>query len=304
MKTILLISRTIMFLTLQLSVGQLFSQQQLGTYIHYPQHAEQVNQAYSLGSDNAKLYSIGRKQWLGVEGAPGTFMLGGHLKTKNERSAFGASLLFDKTGPERYTESNIFYGHSVRLTENDYLAATVGMGLRVYKLQHALLESGDPALQADIDEKIGTFGLSFLYYRPEHLYVGVSLPRLGGGKFEEVELFRENYSAVAAYLHEIDKGFHIKMNTWIAWVQHQNDDRWLGNFSATAYFNRSLAFGVNYGTNKDVGVTASLLLTKSLKFGYGYQFGVARTNISGMRNGSHELSVSYHFSRDGFLKLL
>ncbi|GGH06943.1 type IX secretion system membrane protein PorP/SprF [Sphingobacterium alkalisoli] len=277
------------------------AQQQLGTYLQYQQHPEAINSAYTLASDQAKVYSVGRKQWMGIDGAPATVLLGGHIKTSNERSAVGFNLLYDKIGPERYTEASAFYGHSIQLSENDYISGTVGLGLRFYNVRFALLEQSDQSLRSDINERVGSIGLSFLYHRPEQFYVGVSVPRIGAEQFKEVQVFRENYSAVAAYLFTVDQGFHVKAATWLSMM---DNEEMLGNFSATAYFNRKIGLGLNYGTSRDMGVIASFQVSNSFKFGYGYQFGVASTNISGMRNGSHEISLSYHFSKGGGLRLL
>lgn len=270
------------------------AQQQLGSFLQYQQHPEQINQAYSLASDQAKLYSVARRQWSGIDGAPLTMLAGGHFKTKNERSALGASILYDKIGPERYTETNAFYGHAIQLSESDYISGSIGLGVRFYNLRYALLEQSDQSLREDINEKVGSVNLSFMYYRPETFYVGVSLPRLGTGEFKDVAIFRENYSAIAGYLFEVDPGFHIKANTWVSWMENRDV---LANISAMAYFNRRFGIGLNYGTSKDLGFIASFALHDKLKVGYGYQFGVASTHMSGMRNGTHEISLSYHFSK-------
>ncbi|WP_437920486.1 PorP/SprF family type IX secretion system membrane protein [Sphingobacterium sp. LRF_L2] len=270
------------------------AQQQLGSYLQYQQHPEQINQAYTFASDQAKFYTLGRRQWTGIDGAPTTILLGGHAKTKNERSVFGANLLYDKVGPERYTEANAFYGYDLKLSENDHLAATVGLGVRWYNVRYARLEQPDQALRNDIDEKVGSLNLSFMYYRPEQLYIGATLPRLGAGDFKQVQVFRENYSAVAGYLFAVDEGFHIKTNAWLAWMENRDV---LGNFSAMAFFNRKFGIGLNYGTSKDLGFIASFLIDNKLKVGYGYQAGLSNTSMGGTANGTHEISISYHISR-------
>jgi type IX secretion system PorP/SprF family membrane protein len=270
-----------------------YAQQQLGSFLQYQQHPEQINTAYSLVSDQAKLYSVARRQWSGIDGAPLTMLAGGHFKTKNERSAFGASVLYDKIGPERYTEANAFYGYGIRVSEQDYIGGSVGLGVRFYNVRYALLEQSDQALNDDINEKVGSVNLSFLYYRPETFYFGISLPRLGTGEFKEVAVFRENYSAVGAYLFEVDEGLHVKANTWLSWMANR---KVLANVSATAYFNRRVGIGLNYGTSKDIGCIVSFMLQDKLRVGYGYQFGIASTQMAGMRNGTHEISLSYHFS--------
>ncbi len=270
------------------------AQQQLGSYLQYQQHPEQINSAYTLASDQAKIYTIGRRQWSGIEGAPTTILAGGHFKTKNGRNSLGVSVLYDEIGPERYTEANAFYGHAIRVSESDYISGAVNLGVRFYNVRYALLEQSDQSLRSDINEKVGSFNLSFMYYRPEQFYFGVSLPRLGAGEFKEVEVFRENYSAIGAYLFQVDEGFHIKAGTWFSWMENRNV---LANISAMAYFNRSLGIGINYGTSKDFGCMASFGVSDKLKIGYGYQFGLANTSMVGIRNGSHEISLSYHFSK-------
>lgn len=282
-----------MAVTIALCLSNTQAQQQLGSFLQYQQHPEQINTAYTLASDQAKVYSVGRRQWGGIDGAPLTMLAGGHFKTKNERSALGLNILYDKIGPERYTEANAFYGHAIRLTEMDYISGSIGLGVRFYNVRYALLGQSDQTLNNDIDEKVGSVNLSFMYYRPEQFYLGVSLPRLGTGEFKEVAVFRENYSAIAGYLYEVDEGFHIKANTWVSWMANRDV---LANISATAYFNRRIGIGVNYGTSRDFGCIASFALHDKLKVGYGYQFGVASTNMAGMRNGTHEISLSYHFS--------
>ena len=288
-------------LMINLLLLEVNAQQQLGSYLQYQQHPEQVNPAYTLSAEQGKLYSIGRKQWMGIEGGPVTMLVGGHFKTKSERSSLGFGVLFDKIGPEKYTEANAFYGHSIRLSDNDYIGATVGLGVRFYNVRYASLEQSDVSLREDINEKVGSLNLSFMYYRPEQFYVGVSLPRLGTGEFKEVEVFRENYSAIAAYLFTIDEGMHIKAGTWLSWMENSE---MLGNFSATAYFNRKLGIGVNYNSSKEFGGMASFALNDKLKFGYGYGFGVGSTTMAGARNGTHEISLSYHFSKGSRINLL
>lgn len=272
------------------------AQQQIGSYLHYVQHPDQINQAYTLSADQGKIYSVGRKQWMNMEGAPTTVLMGGHVKTKNERSSVGLNVLYDKIGPERYTEVNAFYGHAIRLSENDYLSGAINLGMRLYNVRFARLEESDPSLRQDIDEKVGTVGLSFMYYRPEQFYVGLSLPRIGGEQFKQVAVFRENYAAIAAYLFEVDPGFHVKTSAWLA---RMDNNKLLGNFSATAFLNRKFGIGANYATTKDLGFLASFTVSNALRVGYGYQFGMASTSIGGMRNGSHEISISYHFAKNG-----
>lgn len=285
-------------------IGGFFNQvsaQQLGSYLQYQQHPEQVNQAYSLVADDAKVYSIGRKQWTGVDGAPSTVLAGGHLKTKNEKSAVGFNILYDKVGPERYTEANAYYAYGLQLSERDYLGASVGLGVRFYRARLSLLEDYDQALRNDIEERVGTIGLSFLYYRKDQFYIGASLPRLGGDQFEEVQAFKEDYSFTGAYLFEVDPGFHVKANTWVSVMKDRDV---ITNVSAIAYFNRKFGLGANYVSTKDLGLLASFAISNSFKLGYGYQFGVAGTTMAGPRNGTHEVSLSYHFSRKGLLNLL
>src|SRR5690606_25265122 len=145
-------------------------------------------------------------------------------------------------------------------------------------------------------------GLSLAYFRPEQVYIGVSLPRIGAEQFDEVQLFQEHFSAVGSYLFPIDEGFHIKASSWAMLMR---DKKVLANFSAMAYMNRRIGLGVGYGTTKDFGVMASFAVFQNrVRIGYGYQFGMTKTAIAGARNGSHEIGISYHLSQNGLIKLL
>lgn len=281
-----------MIITISASFGQLA----LGTYVQYQQHPEQINPAYVLSAEQGKLYTLGRRQWMDVEGGPRTVLAGGHVKMNSGRSAIGANMLYDRVGPQMYTDVNAFYGYSLKLTEHDYLSASAGVGMRWYNVRYALLEHSDQVLPEDINQNSASVNLAFMYYRPEQLYVGVTLPRFGNNNLQDIQAFSKNYSVLAAYLVPIDDGFHIKANSWLSWGG--NEINFVGNFSTSIYFNRRIGLGVNYGTTNDLGAIASFAVTRQFKFAYGYQAGIAATSMSGLRNATHEISLSYNFGRD------
>lgn len=305
MKITIYICRTVFVLGVicAASATAVHAQQPLGSFMHYQHHLELVNQAYVHATDAAKVYAVGRLQWTGIEGAPKTVLAGGHFKTGNERAAFGAQLLYDKMGPERYTEAGAFYSYDLKLTEVDYISMSLGIGMRWYDVNFASLGQTDQMLTNDINESIAHAKLSLLYYRPEQFYVGVTLPqKIGGEDVKGHQVFQNRYSVVAAYIFAFDESLHIKANTWLSWAE-RGQDFW-GNFSALAYFNRRIGVGVNYMTNNLLGFIASAHVDKRFKVGYGYQMGVGSMIAPGFAGGAHELSISYHFNRSGRPSLL
>src|SRR5690606_15106833 len=121
---------------------------------------------------------IGRRQWVGVEGAPTVFWGSGHMGFDGIGATAGLNIRHESLAVEKLTEASAFFAKSVRISENEYLGLSLSAGLSYLDGRFSQLDPMDPAFREDVRETDALVGFGVLLYRPERYYVGLSLPRL------------------------------------------------------------------------------------------------------------------------------
>ncbi|HYH56421.1 MAG TPA: type IX secretion system membrane protein PorP/SprF, partial [Anseongella sp.] len=269
-------------LLLLLLVARPALSQQPFTYTQYMDNLAPINATYSLTDEAGAVHAVVRKQWVGIEGAPSTLIANGYLPLASFGAAAGLNIMHDEFGPEKMTEVRGFLAKSVRLSETEYLAASMSFGLRRYEARYSSLDPGDPLFQDDVLETVGSLGLGLMFFIPEKFYMGISVPRisfreLGKASVEDSRYFKNHYYLMAGYLGAIGKNIKIKPAILASYASNIPLH---ADISTTIYLKETLGLGVNYRTNNEIGTILSVLLNNRLRFGYSYQFG-----LSGYRLG-------------------
>lgn len=291
---------------LLICAGQRVFAQQPFTYTQYMDNLSPVNATYSLLDKAGAVHALVRKQWVGIEGAPSTLIANGHLPIPSFGAAAGLNIMHDEFGPEKMTEVSAFLAKSVRLSENEYLAASMGFGVRRYEARYSNLDPRDPLFQDDILETVGTLGLGVMFFMPEKFYMGVSVPRisfreLGRASIEDSRYFRNHYYLMAGYLGSLGENLKIKPAILASYAANVP---LLADLSATLYLKEVLGLGLNYRTNNEMGAILSVFLNNRLRLGYSYQFGLSSYRFGQMNDGTHEITLRYRFGEGDMLPKL
>lgn len=275
------------------------SAQQHFSYNQYMHNLGPINSAWYLSDSSASLNAVVRKQWVGIEGAPSTLILNGHVPLNGIQAATGINLSYDSFGNEKLFDINAFFAKSVRLSEDEYLSAFLSLGFNRYEAIYSGLDGQDPAFRDDVLENMGMIGFGVMFYIPEKFFVGFSVPRLsirelGIGSKQEEYSFNTPYYITAGYLGKLSEGFKIKpviLATQTKGFQTAID------FSTTLYIADAIGLGLNYGTSRELGAQISLFTGNHLRFGYSYQFGTESYGASNLANNTHEVGVGYRFGK-------
>ena len=172
----------ILGLLLLFSIALFGQQEQQYTQFMYNKLAYNPGYAGSKGVPCFTL--IYRNQWIGLEGSPEAQVLSFNTLTKNNRVGLGLNFARNTIGiSERWTADGV-YAYKINMKK-----ATIGIGLqasvRYYGVNYSdnRLVSVTP-LVADGAVEVGAqnkylpnFGMG-IYVRTDHVYLGVSLPRL------------------------------------------------------------------------------------------------------------------------------
>ncbi|HEY9559474.1 MAG TPA: PorP/SprF family type IX secretion system membrane protein [Anseongella sp.] len=196
---------------------------------------------------------------------------------------------------------------SVRLSETEYLAASMGFGLRRYEARYSNLDPADPLFQDDIMETVGTISLGLMYFIPERFYMGLSVPRisfreLGRASEEGSRYWKNHYYFAMGYLAPLGENLKIKPAIL---ASHAPNIPLHADFSAILYMKDRLGLGMNYRTNNEMGAILTIFPSRRLQFGYSYQFGLESYRLGQVNDGTHEITLSYRFGEGAsFMKLL
>lgn len=280
--------------------------QQPFTYTQYMDNLTPYNTAYSLLNASASINALGRRQWVGIEGAPSTFLFSGSMPVERIDATAGLIVVQDKFAAENLTEVSAFIAKAVRLTENDYLSASFNAGFRNYTAGYSDLDPMDPKFSDDIRETIGTVGLSIMLYNTDKYYIGASLPRLsirslGRASEEDNRYLRNSYYFSGGYLQSLGKNVKVKPALLISYIR---DLPVLGDFSATFFLKDQVGLGINYRTTNEVAGILSYLFENNVRAGYSYQVGMGTEQIGNAGNGTHEFTLGYRFGKGLKAKLL
>lgn len=282
------------------TVGNVQAQHPL-TPVQSGQFRSFLNPAFSLMDGGGELSTVGRRQWVGIEGSPTVFWGRGHVGFERLGATAGVNLRHESLGVESLTESSLFFAKSVRLSAQDYLGVSLSTGLIFHQGLFSELDSQDPAFRDDIRSTDGMIGFGLVFYRPEGYYAGVSLPRMvisNGDDQNRYEL-RPHYHFTAGGLIPLGVDFHMRPSVLLTYASNLGTEV---DFSAMFFLQRQFGLGVNVRTTGDLSGMLEFRFG-GLGLGYGYQFhpGSAPMNRR-IENSTHEIGLSYRFgSQQGLL---
>jgi type IX secretion system PorP/SprF family membrane protein len=271
------------------------------TFTQYMNNLTPVNNAYSALDNSGSLNVVGRKQWMGINGAPSTFLLNGSLPIAGVGGNAGLVVLQDKIGPESLTEINAFFAKKIQLSGSDFLSASINAGFRNHKLNYSSLDPLDPSFQnSDINETIPNLGFGIMLFGSNY-YVGVSVPRISLSK-SAVSGLPTAYDLTGAYVQNLGSDFKLKPSALLAYQGSALPLEY--HVSATLFMKETLGLGLSYRNDNALAGICSVNLNKSIQVGYSYQFSVGNYALGGINNTTQELTLSYRFGKSPAARFL
>lgn len=292
--------------TLSLVLLALASNAQQGiTYTQHGQIRNMLNPAASLIQGDGEITIVGRRQWVGLDGAPSIFWGGGHFGLKNFAATAGLNFRHESLAVEKQTEVSAYFAKSVRIAAHEYVGVSLNAGAVYHQGNFSQLDPQDPAFSENIRETEALVGFSVMLYRPDRYYVGLSLPRLmlsnlGVGTDNRYN-FRNQYFLSAGALFELNDDFHAKPALLIAYAENQRPQ---ADISAVVFVKRTFGVGANVRSYGEIGLISQLYFGP-LGIGYSYQFNPNNQPLNRrIGNTTHEVSLGYRFGKKASVSLL
>ncbi|MFA6085502.1 PorP/SprF family type IX secretion system membrane protein [Mucilaginibacter sp.] len=298
---IFLISLTLLLVTTGSSV---MAQQNTFNYNQYADNLTPVNPAYSLLDKAGSINVLGRRQFVGIQGAPTSLLMSLSLPIESINASAGVFVVNDKFAVENQTEINAFFAKAIQLTGETYLSVSINAGIRNYVANYSTLDPSDPTFSNDVRETKPNIGFGVMFYG-ENYYIGVSVPELsfrnlGTASVLQANYLRSHYYFSAAFISKINDDINFKPATLVSAL---SGSKAIFNFSGTFYLKNTFGVGANYNTKKQLAGILSVNVS-NFKVGYSYEFGTSSNNFGGFNNATNEVSLSYRFGKTGQNKLL
>ncbi|MGY4537139.1 type IX secretion system PorP/SprF family membrane protein [Mucilaginibacter sp. UYNi724] len=284
--------------------SRLKAQQQIYSYAQYADNLTPINAAYSMLDKAGSVNVMGRRQFIGIDGAPTSLLLSGVLPIESISGAAGIYVLNDQVAVEKQLEINAFFAKSIQLSGNDFLAVSINAGIRNYVANYSTLDSFDPQFKDDVRETSPNLGFGVMFYS-ERYYLGLSLPELtirslGTASVQQANYLKNHFYFSGAYLLDMGEDMKFKPSALVAYVKGAD---LITDVTGTIYLKETLGIGAGYRTNKRATGILSVI-GDTYKVGYSYQFGTSSNTLGGFNTAIHEVSLSYRFGKTGVRKLL
>lgn len=255
-----------------------------------------LNPAASLMRMGGEVSVIGRRQWVGLEGAPAVFWGSGHIGLRRFGATTGMNVRHESIAAEKLTEVSAFFAKSVRISATEYLGLSLNAGFSYMDGRFSQLDPNDPAFRDDVKEMDALVGFSVMLYRPERYYVGLSLPRLmlgnlGLGK-ENRYNFRNLYHLTAGALFNLGTDFQFRPSLLVTYSESLRPQ---AEASAIFFVKRVFGLGLNARSYGELAGIAHFNFA-GIGLGYSYQFNPANKLLNRrINNATHEIGLSYRF---------
>ncbi|MGF7039075.1 PorP/SprF family type IX secretion system membrane protein [Mucilaginibacter lappiensis] len=284
-------------LLLMVTGNRAVAQQQAFSYTQYMDNLTPFNPAYSLLDKAGSINTLARRQWVGVDGAPVTYLITGNLPIESINASAGVIVFNDQVAIECQTEANVYFAKGIQLDSRSILAVSINAGVRNYTANYSTLDATDPTFRNDVRGTKPNMGFGVMYYT-DWYYLGVSVPELtitslGTASVQDNTNFRNHYYFSGALITNVNEDIKFKPATLFSYAKGVP---LTADISGIFYMKGTLGLGLNYRTDKEMSGILTLNIN-AFHVGYGYQFGTSSTNLGTFNNATHEISLSYRFGR-------
>jgi type IX secretion system PorP/SprF family membrane protein len=241
--------------------------------------------------------AFGRKQWIGIDGAPVTGTFTAHTPIHKEKMGLGIILTNDKISVFNQTSLSAIYSYRILISETRRLSFGLQGGFNNYTIRNSQLTSkvpNDPLLtNSDVSSFTPSFGAG-IYYDSKKSYIGFSIPYLTGKIFQPksaVINLRNYYFLTAGYIIDISNDVKLKPSFLAKYI---SGNPMQVDLNTNIMFREVFWFGLSYRSFNSLCFLTQVNITDQLRIGYSYDMSLGK--LAGLNAGAHELMINYLFS--------
>lgn len=279
--------------------------QQDPQYTQYMYNTMSINPGYAGSKGHFSLATLGRSQWIDVDGAPETQTLSFHTPIGYSGVGFGMNIMNDKLGPsqEIYFDANVSY--TIKTSEEGNLAFGLRLGGRLLSLDWSkgrFQNPGDVVFNQNIDNRFLPSLGAGLYYHTEKWYAGLSVPNFlrtdhYDDNIESVAAERLHYFLIAGYVFDLSESIKFKPAVIAKVVSGAPLSI---DVSANFLMNEKFNLGIAYRWDDAISALFGVQISDGLHLGYAYD--LTTSNFRNYNSGTHEVMLTFDVFKEPKIK--
>lgn len=263
-----------------------------------------LNPAYSGSHPYTTATLLHRSQWVGMEGAPRTNLIGIDGPLMDGKMGVGFTFQHDMIGVSRDMEMAANYAYRIRTGHNGHLAFGLKAGLSLYSANFGDLvywDAQDALYRNNISNAtVGKFGFG-IYWNNERSYFGISIPTLyaADGKLSHVttgppaHYFTQHYYINAGRVLELNENFDLKPNVLVKFQPQAPPEV---DLNLNLLFKQRFWLGAGYRTGDGIVGMVEFQINHTFRAGYAYDMNTSR--LRRYNGGSHEVMLAIDLGRE------
>ncbi|GAB3336760.1 type IX secretion system membrane protein PorP/SprF [Marivirga atlantica] len=271
--------------------------QQQVMYTQYMFNELAINPAYAGSHKTLSLTAIAREQWVGLDGAPSTQTISGHMPIENKNIGVGLMMMYDRIGVTSQTGVYASSAYKIDFDNNLTLSMGLSAGFTYYNAELSQINSSDVAFaNGDVRATKPNVGVGF-YLSHERFYAGLSSPQILELQFDNDNpdsdsRIARHYFLTGGYLFDVSPMVKIKPSTLLKYVQGAplNID-----LNATVILQEMFWVGLSWRSFDSFDGLLQFQATDNLLIGYSYDF-LTTSDLKRVNSGSHEIMLNYRFN--------
>lgn len=247
--------------------------------------------AGSTGEDQGTVSLQYRNQWLGVDGAPSTFLLAGEYSFFENKLGIGVTLGQEKIGVNSNTEATINTTYRVQLGEG-YLSGGIRTGFSNINSDFSKLKVKDAGdIFGQGTENITLFGVGAgLLYHLEAIKLGVSMPTIASISEGSIKKAQHLYGHMELRIGDEYSTIYWQPNLLVKYEKSVPLQLTLG---LQIWFKNRFAPGIHFRVGESAALSFEVLLDDRFNLTAAYDF--TTNDLHDYSSGSMELMLSYKF---------
>lgn len=263
-----------------------------------------LNPAYAGSHPYISASLLHREQWMNVDGAPRTSLLGIDGPFLGDKMGLGFTLAHDAIGVSRDLEMAGHYAYRLRTGTNGHLAFGLKAGISLYSARLSDLiywDEQDPLYQQNISNAVvGKFGFG-VYWHDDRSFIGLSVPTIhaaDGSITAKLADAKERYYEQHFYLYTghvfaLSEDVDLKPSVLVKYQQHAPAEV---DLNCNVLYKERFWLGAGYRTGDAIVGMVEYQVSPMFRVGYAYDMTTSR--LRDYTHGSHEVMLGIDLGRD------
>lgn len=234
-----------------------------------------------------------RNQWLGIDGAPRTFLGAGEVSLQDNRAGVGMSVSTERIGVDSRVDLSANYAYRIQL-ETGYLAGGLRVGGALYNSNLKRIEHVDPG---DIYEnpslgyQVLTAGAG-LFYHQKKIYFGLSVPSIFAFSNAPGKTFKQRhyYLHMGGMIGGDRTTLTLEPSLLIKYHQAAPIQFTLG---ASLWYRKLFAIGAHWRSSDAFAFSAEMIFQRDYRLGISYD--LTYSDLRDHSDGTIEVLLGYRF---------